>query len=58
MPGLAHASLISTRKFCDAGCNAMFDGDECRVYFRDELVLVGERDTETGLGQLPINPNG
>ena len=36
----------------------MFDDDECRVYFRDELVLVGGRDAETGLWQLPINPAG
>ena len=24
-PGLAHSSLISTRKFCDAGCRVAFD---------------------------------
>jgi hypothetical protein len=31
VPGLAHASLISTRKCCDAGCKAVFDLQECRV---------------------------
>ena len=56
VPGLAHASLISTRKFCDAGCKVMFDDKECRVYFKGELVLVGGRDKATGLWQLPINP--
>ena len=58
VPGLAHASLISTRKFCDAGCKVMFGGDECRVYFKDEIVLVGGRDAAIGLWQLPINPVG
>ena len=58
MPGLAHASLISAKTFCDAGCKVMFDDDECRVYFKDELVLVGGRDAATGLWQLPINPVG
>ena len=58
VPGLAHALLISTRKFCDAGCKVMFDDGECRVYFRGELVLVGGRDEATGLWNLPINPTG
>ena len=55
VPGLAHASLISTGKFCDAGCKVMFDKEECRVYFKNKLVLVGGRDVATGLWQLPIN---
>ena len=49
VPGLAYASLISTRKFCDAGCKVMFDDGECRVYFKGELILVGGRDEATGL---------
>ena len=57
VPGLAHASLILTRKFCDAGCKVMFDKEECRVYFKNKLVLVGVRDVTTGLWQLPINPS-
>ena len=57
VPDLAHASLISTRKFCDAGCKVMFDKEECRVYFENKPVLVGGRDIATGLWQLPINPS-
>ena len=41
VPGLVHASLISTRKFCDAGSKVIFDIDECRVYYKGELVLSG-----------------
>ena len=56
VPGLAHASLISTRKFCDAGCKVVFDLQECRVYYKNRLVLVGGRDEATQLWKLPINP--
>ena len=47
IPGLAHSSLISTRKFCAAGCKVTFDQQECRVYHKSQLVFVGERDEET-----------
>ena len=42
VPRLAHSSLISTRKFCDAGCRVAFDEEECRVYYKGELVLAGD----------------
>lgn len=44
VPGLTQMSLISTQKFCDAGCKVTFDVNECRVYYLDKLVLVGTRD--------------
>ena len=56
VPGLTHASLISTRKFCDAGCQVVFDRHECRVYYKGQLVLTGDRDPSTSLWRLPINP--
>ena len=56
VPSLSHASLISTRKFCDAGCTVVFDEEECRVYHEDKLVLTGDRDPNTKLWRLPINP--
>ena len=56
VPQLAHSSLISTKQFCDAGCKVTFDVDECRVYYKDELVLIGNRDPESRLWRLPINP--
>lgn len=31
IPGMTHSSLISTRKFCNAGCRVVFDLTECRV---------------------------
>ena len=56
VPGLAHSSLISTKAFCDAGCNVSFDEFECRVYFKNKLMLAGSRDPKTMLWRLPINP--
>ena len=56
VPQLAHSSLISTRKFCEAGCKVVFDINECRVYYNNELVLVGGRDRRSRLWKLPINP--
>ena len=56
VPDLAHSSLISTRKFCDAGCQVAFDENECRVYYKNELVLIGDRDVKSNLWRLPINP--
>ena len=56
VPGLAHSSLISTRTFCDAGCRVQFDEEECRVYYKGELVLAGGRDEQSGMWKLPINP--
>ena len=49
VPQLAHSSLISTRKFYEAGCKVVFDIDECRVYYNNELVLVGRRDRRSRL---------
>ena len=56
VPGLSHSSMISTRKFCDAGCRVAFDEEECRVYYKGELVLAGGRDEQSGMWKLPINP--
>ena len=56
VPGLAHSSLISTRKSCAVGYRVAFDEEECRVYYNGKLVLVGGRCPITDLWQLPINP--
>ena len=32
VPGLAHASLISVKILCDAGCKVTYNDDECRVF--------------------------
>ena len=49
VPGLAYLSLLSTKKFCEAGCKAVFDETECRVYYKGKLVLSGGRDKKTDM---------
>ena len=56
VPGLAHASLLSTAKFCDAGYVVTFDAQHCKVFDGRTLVLEGGRDTATNLWHLPLNP--
>ena len=56
VPGLAHASLISTRKLCEAVCKVIFDTNECRVYYKGKLALSGGKYNNTALWKLPINP--
>ena len=55
VPGLAHASLISTGKFCESGCKVIFDTNECRFYYKGKLVLAGGKYKNTALCKLPIN---
>ena len=60
VPGLAHASLISIKILCDAGCKVTYDDNECRVYYNKKIVWLVKRDPQTGLWILPkINlPDG
>eukprot|EP00804_Cyclotella_cryptica_P009929 CCRYP_017362-RA/>CCRYP_017362-RA protein AED:0.45 eAED:0.27 QI:0/0/0/0.5/1/1/2/0/554 len=57
VPGLSHSSLISTQKFCDAGCRVTLDQHACRIYYQGTLVLAGTRDDATGLWKVPIHPH-
>ena len=36
VPGLKHASLISIKMLCDAGCNVEYNANKCDVIFRDK----------------------
>ena len=56
VPGLAHASLLATAKFCDAGYTVSFDATQCKILDGTTLVLKGDRDPTSGLWRLPLNP--
>ena len=43
VPGLSHSSLISTKQLCDAGCQVVFDLDECRVIKEGQLLLLSHK---------------
>ena len=56
-PGLTHSSLISTKKFCDAGYAVGFNRHLCAVFdANNKCVLHGPRDQLTQLWSLPTNP--
>jgi hypothetical protein len=54
VPGLAHTSLLSTAKFCDAGYTVTFDANSCRVQDGPTVVLQGKRDPSMTLWCLPL----
>ena len=43
VPGLAHASIISIRILCGAGCKVQYDEKICSVYYNNKLVRKGGR---------------
>ena len=55
VPGLAHTSLLSTAKFCDAGYTVTFDATSCQVRDGPTVVLQGQRDPSTTLWSLPLS---
>ncbi|KAL7483087.1 hypothetical protein ACHAW6_013637, partial [Cyclotella cf. meneghiniana] len=55
VPGLAHSSLLSIKQLCDNGCHVLFTKQDCKVYRKAELMLVGKRHPATGLWVVPTN---
>ena len=49
VPGLDHASLLATAKFCDAGYTITFDATQCKIFDGTTIVLKGYRDPATSL---------
>eukprot|EP00804_Cyclotella_cryptica_P019523 CCRYP_006659-RA/>CCRYP_006659-RA protein AED:0.42 eAED:0.40 QI:0/0/0/0.5/1/1/2/0/378 len=55
VPGLAHSSLLSIKQLCNNGCHVLFTKQDCKVYHKAELMLVGKRHPATGLWVVPTN---
>ena len=56
VPGMSHTLLVSTKVLTYAGCKVVYDKDECRVYYNENIVWDGGKEPTTGLWVLPINP--
>jgi len=54
LPGLKTASLLSIGQLCDDNCNVTFDKHKMEVYKNDEKVLIGVRNQEDGLWDVPV----
>jgi hypothetical protein len=57
LPGLAHSSLLSIGKLCDAGCEATFDDQQVVITKNNTSLLRGQRDHSTGLWRIPLTNN-
>ena len=57
LPGLKHASLISIKVLCKAGCKAIYEGDTVKIIYKGKLVWLGTEDPSTELWVLPLKPN-
>jgi hypothetical protein len=57
LPGLAHSSLVSIGKLCDAGCEAKFDDQEVVITKNNIDLLRGQRNRFTGLWHIPLTNN-
>ena len=56
VPRLVHASLVSIKVLCGAGCNVEYDTNECRVIYKDKKIWNGNIEPSKGLWVLPLNP--
>ena len=56
VPGLAHVSFISTRKFYNAGCQVAVNMGECQVYCKNNIFLTEGCKPVTELWRLLVNP--
>ena len=54
LPGLAHISLISIGKMCDAGCEASFNQHNMAVIKYEQVLLQGTRYVLAGLWRFPL----
>eukprot|EP00804_Cyclotella_cryptica_P004371 CCRYP_006794-RA/>CCRYP_006794-RA protein AED:0.43 eAED:0.30 QI:0/0/0/1/1/1/2/0/589 len=52
VPGLQRMSI---KQLCDNGCHVPFTKQDCKVYRKAELMLVGKHHPATGLWVVPTN---
>ena len=55
LPGLARHSLLSLGVLCDAGMTAHLDSDKIEIFYKEDLILSGVRDSSTsGMWMIDI----
>ena len=48
--------IVYIKVLTDAGCKVIYDKDDCRVYFNENIVWADRKEPTTGLWVLPIKP--
>jgi hypothetical protein len=56
VPELNTHSLISIGQFCDAGCTATIDSEKLDISYNNDIVVTGNRSTDTGLWHMAYTP--
>ncbi|KAL7552133.1 hypothetical protein ACHAWF_015343, partial [Thalassiosira exigua] len=51
------SSLISLKVLCDAGCTVTYEGDQCKVTYKNKQIWTGVREPTTDLWVLPLTPD-
>ncbi len=54
VPDMKMASLLGICILCKAGCEVIFDNQQCRVIFNGTTILTGHKDPASDLWTLPI----
>ncbi len=54
VPDMKMASLLGIRILCKAGCEVIFDDQQCCVIFNGTTILMGHKDPASNLWTLPI----
>jgi hypothetical protein len=57
LPGLAQHSLLSVGQMCDSGCSVTFTVSNVTVTNGDSTILTGQRDKESSLWRVPLDPD-
>jgi hypothetical protein len=56
LPGLAQHLLLSVGQMCDSGCSITFTASNVTVTNGHSTILTGERDKESNIWRVPLNP--
>jgi hypothetical protein len=56
LPGLAQHSLLSVGQMCDSGCSVTFTASNVIVTNGGSTILTGNREKQSNLWSVPLNP--
>jgi hypothetical protein len=56
LQGLAQHSLLSDGQICDSGCSVTFTASNVTVTNGDSTILTGQRDKDSSLWRVPLDP--
>ena len=55
LPNLNNGALISISQLCNSGCRVIFDAPIATIMLNGRIILIGNRNYETGLYEVNID---